>query len=307
MQFRCTVPRQFGGMPLEAYLAQRFTYQTLPQWREIVAQGRVRVGGAVAAGGATVAGGAEICYEPEEFEEPAADLNYRVVYEDDWLLGIDKPGDLLVHRAGKSFTNNLVTQIREGKGPLCPDAAAVNRLDRETSGIVLVARRAAHMAAFASALHRDDARKEYVAIVNGRFDQSLKEIDAPIGREGSGAESYRHGVVAGGKSAITRVLRVRHLGDSHSLVRLSLVTGRTHQVRVHCAHVGCPVVGDRLYGASSAAGAQRGALREGLIARQALHCERVDLWHPFLKQTITIHAPIPADMESVLQKLGRHA
>ena len=113
MIFTSTVPLSIRkGTLLPDYLAGRFTYYSREQWLSRIAEGRVRRNGLPATAGETVAPRDRVAYDAGEFEEPAADLGYRIIYEDDWLLGVDKPGNLLVHRAGRSFRNNLMYQLR---------------------------------------------------------------------------------------------------------------------------------------------------------------------------------------------------
>jgi len=295
MRFRSTVPPQSAGLSLSRYLARRFTYHSEQEWIGHIVEGRVLVSGGRAPAERAVAAGEEVTYDAAPFEEPEADLAFTVVYEDERLIGVDKPGNLLVHRAGKAFTRNLVYQIRSGaSGPAWPEAAAANRLDRETSGVVILVKRSGDVRRVTMALAAESAEKRYVAVVAGQFDPQRREIDAPIGRDPASPLAYRHAVRPDGKPARTRVLSVEHR-EGYSIVRLAPVTGRTHQIRLHCASVGCPIVGDRLYG--------RPGDRE-LLARQALHCERIAFTHPWTRQPCVIEAPVPEDMLGLIRRLG---
>ena len=135
MIFSSVVPPAFrNGSALVDYLAGRFTYYCSDEWRTRIAAGAVSCNGRTACVDDTVSAGDTISYDAGEFEEPAADLSYRVIYEDEWLLGVNKPGNLLVHRAGKSFRNNLIYQLRYAYVPPYPGAHIVHRLDRENVG-----------------------------------------------------------------------------------------------------------------------------------------------------------------------------
>ncbi|MBD3243129.1 MAG: hypothetical protein GF331_21235 [Chitinivibrionales bacterium] len=301
MVFRSRVPHQSAGLALVEYLARRFTYHAPDEWRRLVAAGRVTVNGVQVAPDTAVGPGDEVAYTPEPFEEPPADLSFEVVYEDQWFLAVNKPGDLLVHRAGRSFTHNLVYQVRAGtRTPAFPRAAASNRLDRETSGLVIVAKDSSYCGALATALRGADAHKEYLAVVHGGRQLEPGLIEVPVGRDPGSPMHYRHAVLReGGKDAVTRVVEVHPLGARHALLRLEAVTGRTHQLRLHCAHVGCPIVGDRLYGAGD--GDERGT--SGLIARHALHCARMRFRHPSTGSSIELVAPLPADFRALVAAL----
>ena len=145
-----------------------------------IAAGAVSCNGRTACIDDTVSAGDTISYDAGEFEEPAADLSYRVIYEDEWLLGVDKPGNLLVHRAGKSFRNNLIYQLRYAYVPPYPGAHIVHRLDRETSGVVCVAKSAAIKAALGREFSAGRVVKVYYAVVRGM--PEVREIDFPIGK-----------------------------------------------------------------------------------------------------------------------------
>jgi len=301
------VPHDRVGVRLASYLTARFTYHDSERWTALIGDGRVLLNGRVTRPDSIVEPGDDVTYIPEPFDEPPADTGFRIVYQDDWMLGIDKPANLLVHRAGRSFTNNLVYLLRHGGPGRCwPQATAVNRLDRLTSGLVLAATRAEYTRAIAGALQAGEARKEYCAVVHGRFDPACTQIDAPIGKDPDSPLSYRHAVLStGGKSATTRVAGVEHLSADASIVRLVPLTGRTHQLRLHCAYVGHPIIGDPLYGCHRKQEGASGAEPEAALDRQALHCASVTIRHPFSGTLITITAPLPSDMGELIDTLRR--
>lgn len=307
MIFSSTVPSPAkNGMPLADYLAGRFTYYSRDEWLKKIVGDAVAVNGKKASAATTVAPGDVVSYDAGEFEEPAADLAYRIVYEDDWLLGIDKPGNLLVHRAGKSFRNNLMYQLRFVHAPPYPVAHAVHRIDRETSGAVLVARSAEARAAFGRTLAGGGMTKQYHAIVKGC--PMVQEINLPIGRTELSAVSYRYSVQAQGKQALTRITAVESIGGGHSLVTCEPVTGRTHQIRIHLAAAGAPVVGDKLYGMSEQEylAWRENPSKSGHLLdfhRQALHCASLSFVHPYTKKPCAVTAPLPADMRELIERL----
>jgi len=289
---------------LVEYLAGRFTYHSLAAWEREIAQNRILVNGRHVAPTHALSRGDTVAYTPEAFEEPAANLAITLLYEDPWILAVDKPPCLLVHRAGRAFTRNLVYLVRMGMGvPPAAAAVAVNRLDRETSGVVLMAKDPGQARLWSAALSSEQAVKQYTAVVHGVFPPGWRLIDAPIGKEQPASrESYRHAVRPGGKEARTEVVSAEPIGPGYSLVTVRLLTGRTHQARLHCAFAGCPVVGDRLYGGSLDRVENNGA---GLIARHALHCGLLHLIHPHTRQALTIESPLPADMAQLVQRIKR--
>ena len=225
------------------------------------------------------------------------DIPLSIVYEDDDLVVVDKPPGLVVHPAPGHFTGTLVNALLHH----CPALSGiggvarpgiVHRLDQDTSGLLVVAKTQAAMdglvRAFAS--HRD-VEKTYLAVVHGRPRLDSGRIENLIGRHP--VDRKRMAIVEkGGKLAITnwRVVSVSPSPTPTSLLECRIETGRTHQIRVHLASLGCPVVGDRTYGKS--------ALDRRLDpapARQLLHAWRLKLWHPTRRVEMVFEAPIPAD------------
>jgi RluA family pseudouridine synthase len=304
MIFSSTVPSVFRkAVPLIDYLAGRFTYHGGDAWRTVIRGGKISCNGSVAHEDDTVSAGDTVLYDAGEFEEPAADLSYRICYEDEWLLGIDKPGNLLVHRAGRSFRNNLIYQLRYVHVPPYPMAHAVHRLDRETSGVVCVAKTAGIKAVLGREFTEGKVKKVYYAVVRGA--PEVREIDFPIGKTADSAIPYKHGIDPGGKAAVTRVIETRSVGRNHTLVTLQPLTGRTHQIRIHLAAIGTPIVGDRLYGLSEEAYlARRGSPSKPRQDRQALHCASLSFIHPCTKQSCRIEAEIPDDMSELIRRLS---
>ena len=313
MIFSTTVPSPLGtGTTLVEYLSRRFTYHTLDEWQSLVIAGRVSRNGSVAGKSETLVVGDTISYDAGDFDEPPADLSYRIAYEDEWFLGIDKPGDLLVHRAGISFRNNLINHLRHVHVPPFPHAHPVHRLDRETSGALVVAKNTESRAALGREFDNGRVEKLYRAIVRGA--PAIGEIDLPIGAAPGSTISYKFGVASDGRSARTRVLESRPLGGGCSLVTLQPITGRTHQIRVHLAAVGSPIVGDKLYGQSEAAYLewrddpwQRPEPTFLRFPRQALHCAEVSFMHPYTGKRCRISVEMREDMRELVALLQKHA
>lgn len=313
MIFSSVVPREFVGSTLLDYLVRRFTYLSEQEWLEQIALGRIAKNGQHCFGDGPILGGDVIAFtiDQSEFPEPAADLDFQIIYKDDWLLGINKPGNLLVHRQGRSLTHNLIYQLRHVHQPPYPEAGVVNRLDRETSGVVLVARRAEFLGRLNALFAAHEVAKTYLAVVQGELETAHGEIDLPIGRDPQSAVSYRHCADAravDAKEAVTRYQVVAEYG-SYSLLRLQPRTGRTHQLRVHLAHIGHPILHDKLYGRSDQeflAWRHRPVEVQaaGQGGRQALHAESLTFTHPWTGREVRIVAELPEDMRELINKKG---
>jgi RluA family pseudouridine synthase len=303
MIFTSEAPRSVRqGTLFVQYLADRFTYHNRAQWESLVKNGKVTLNGRIVSAAHAINPGDTITYDAGDFEEPPADLNYRIIYEDEWLLGIDKPGNLLVHRAGRSFRNNLIYQLRVTHDPPYPECHSIHRLDRETSGVVLVAKNAASLPAFGRMLSSGGMVKTYRAIVSGT--PQPQEITLAIGKHDTSAISYKFRVSPLGKPSITRIIASKPLGNGRSLLTIEPVTGRTHQIRIHCAAIGSPILGDKLYGMTEEEylawrSNPENMNRDRSLPRQALHCASLAFLHPFTQKPIRIEAPMPEDMARI--------
>jgi len=281
------------------YLAGRFTYHSKETWTELIREGRVFVNNVRCNEESLVKAGDAIAYEPREFEEPEANLSYSVIYEDDWILCVNKPGNLLVHRAGKSFRNNLVYQLRHVYNPPYPSCHPVHRLDRDTSGIVLFAKNAEQGAVFGNLFRDNLVTKRYAAAVRGCPDiETPFSIDKPIAPDASatpGGAPCRFIADESGKPACTVIEGIQRLNNGYSLLKIRPLTGRTHQIRVHLASIGFPIAGDRVYG-----GDVNRCIDNKPVQRQALHCESLSFIHPYTNTECTITAPLPDDITTII-------
>lgn len=235
-----------------------------------------------------------------ELPGPDASVGFTVVHEDGDLAVIDKPAGLVVHPAAGHRSGTLVNgllarwpTIATVGEPMRP--GIVHRLDAGTTGLMLVALTPRAHEAIVSMLSAHDVVREYVALAWGRFESSSSVVDAPIGRDPR--DPLRMAVTRDGKWARTRVSVERAWSGPPeiSLARCSLETGRTHQIRVHLAAVGHPVVGDATYGGA----------RSALVApRPMLHAARLSLVHPFGETEMSWDSPMPDDMSDVVASLG---
>ena len=242
--------------------------------------------------------------EQENREIEPQDIPLNVIYEDADLIVLDKPAGLVVHPAAGNPDGTLCNALlfHYPELGLLPRAGIVHRLDRDTTGLMVVARTLPSHASLVRQLQARAMGREYEAVVNGVMVAGGR-VDAPIGRHP--VNRKRMAVVAGGKDAVTcyRILERFH---AHTRVRLKLESGRTHQIRVHMSHIHHPVVGDPVYGGrkkipAGAATALKKLLRE--FPRQALHACKLTLMHPINGDQLDWQAPMPADMQDLLQGL----
>jgi RluA family pseudouridine synthase len=291
------------------YLAGRFTYQTRDIWQERIVAGEVTCNGRSATPTQTIRQGDLIACNLPDPPLPDVNLGYQIVYEDEWLLGVNKPSNLRSHGSGRFMQANLIYQLRHKHDPPYPEATLINRLDKDTSGVMLLARDKETLRHVQKQFAERTVEKQYWAVVVGIPNFIRLEIDQPIARLSSAKGVYRFGIVDEGKSAQTVVEVIRPFPPNNALLRLTPKTGRTHQLRVHLAALGHPIVGDRLYSMSDAQFLAwcEDKQSDGLsLPRQALHCQKTTIWHPHLKRPLTITAPLPTDLVTFLQSLDQN-
>ncbi len=301
------VPPKYNNFLLLDYLSSRFTYLTRDQWYQRIIDKKIFCNNNLSIESTKIKSNDIVSYDMPDFIEPPADINYEIVYEDKWLLGINKPGNLLVHHKGKSFKSNLIYQLRYNSNPTYEKAGIVNRLDRETSGIVIVAKDKEALIAMNKIFARREVNKEYLAIIFGVPEKNGGTIDLPIGKVTNSKISYRHGI--GGekaKSALTKYKVVFNKSNNFSLVKLFPHTGRTHQIRVHLSAIGHTILGDKLYSMSDDDfllwQKKTEKFNKSLpFPRQALHCSKMTFIHPFKNNICILTAKLPEDMSKFLK------
>jgi len=225
--------------------------------------------------------------------EPAPyPLDITVLYEDDHVLIADKPAGLIMYPGDANEPRTLASAVAHYYLQTGQDAyvRAVHRLDRDTTGVCLYAKHLPALRLLSTALEQRKVRRYYLALVDGEPSKRAGVIDKPLGRDRHVAGRMR--VNPGGQTAVTRYHTLWQ-GQRYTLLRCELETGRTHQIRVHLASIGLPLVGDRLYGTPSP-----------LLLRQALHAAKLSCPEPYGTGTIEVEAPLPDDLSSVLRELG---
>jgi 23S rRNA pseudouridine955/2504/2580 synthase len=223
---------------------------------------------------------------------PAAKpLEFPVIHEDAALLVIDKPCGVAVH-GGSGVSFGVIESLRASR-PEARFLELAHRLDRDTSGLLLVAKKRSALVELHRMLREGEVGKEYLAIVKGVPAKKAFEIREPLHKHVTAGGERRVSVVEAGLSAVTKVKRVA-TSDAFSLLRIGLLTGRTHQIRVHLAHSGHPVLGDDKYGDFEL---NRALARQG-VKRLMLHAHRLSLGHPITKESMRLESRVPADLRS---------
>lgn len=294
------VQKPQDGQRVDAFLAARLHKYSRVEVQRVVAEGRVFVRGRAAKASTRVADGDVVVVRYPRREEPPASIEtLEVLLEDEWLLAVNKPAGVLSHPTDKIVANTVTSVLKAMRPGMVPRLA--HRLDRETSGVLLLAKDAETSRLLADAFVERRIEKEYVAVVLGRVDWETKTVDAPIGREDAEIK-VRQTVGDDGSAAVTEFTRLA-VRDDISLVAARPKTGRLHQIRVHLAHLGHPVAGDKLYIGQGEAylKAVRGELtqadKDALGAdRQLLHARRLSLVHPRTGAGLVLEAPAPADI-----------
>ena len=273
--------------------------------QKLISDGRLTAAGEPLKANSIVGAGTELTLDvPEAIPldlSPSPEIVLRVVYEDDDLLIIDKPAGLVVHPAPGHAGGTLVNALlAHGDGSTWGGIAGVqrpgivHRLDRDTSGLLMVARRDSAQASLMAQLKARRIKKTYQALVHGSVSAAVGRIEAPVGRDPK--HRTRMAVVPDGRPSVTGY-RVRERFAAWTLLDLDLVTGRTHQIRVHLDAIGHPVAGDPVYGTGTS---RRGP--EGLD-RLFLHAWRLELTSPSTGQLIRATAELPPELENVLAAL----
>jgi 23S rRNA pseudouridine1911/1915/1917 synthase len=287
LRFRVSEPDR-----LDRALAARPEVGSRGLAERLIGSGAVAVDGRPRAKSFRLEGGEEVVAEvPAQMPLEAEEMDVRVAWEDEHLLVVDKPAGVVVHPAGGHASGTLV------QGLLAHDAAGgdedrpgiVHRLDRDTSGLLVVARSEEAHARLQELIRRREVERRYLALVRGRPRSRAGRIEAPIGRDRT--DRSRHSLdTATPREAVTW-FEVVELLPEHALLDVKLETGRTHQIRVHLEAIELPVAGDPVYGAAGDLG----------LERQFLHAARLSFAHPFTGERVDVASPLPEDLTAALE------
>ena len=308
---RLELPASAAGQRLDQALAAalpQYSRASLQRW---IRSGALRVQGCRVRPRDRVRGGEQVVLEAEFTPATAIaaqPLALDIVYQDEAVVVLNKPPGLVVHPGAGNRDHTLQNALLAHEPALArvPRAGIVHRLDKDTSGLLIIARTPIAHTQLVAALARREITREYLALCSGTPTGGGR-IDEPIGRHRSART--RMAVRGDGRAAVTHY-RIEERIGAHTLLRVRLETGRTHQIRVHLAHIGLPVVGDPLYGgrARQVAGSDS-RLRAALQAfrRQALHAQLLQLRHPLHGGPLRLEAALPPDLESLLALLRTSA
>lgn len=302
------VPEQLAGMRLDQCLAEIFPDYSRSKLQSWLKDGRVLVDGEQRKGREKMDGGEEIELDAEAeqvVEYDAEDIPLDIVYEDESLLIVNKPAGLVVHPAVGNWSGTLVNALLNHAPSLdtLPRAGIVHRLDKDTSGLLMVAKTLQAHNSLVEQLQERSINREYLALVKGWMTAG-GTVDEPIGRHP--VDRKRNAVRRDGKEAVTHY-RLEQRFKRHTLIRVKLETGRTHQIRVHMAHINYPLVGDQTYGGRFQMPAEcNPALAEALrnFKRQALHATKLGLEHPETGEYLEWEQAMPDDMQNLIKLLA---
>ncbi len=290
---------------LDVYIASKDEETTRSSAQRQIEQGNVVVNGKkITKVSYKIAKGDNITVEeqePVEIELKAQDIPVDIIYEDKDIIVVNKPKGMVVHPANGNPDGTLVNAIMA----ICKDSLSgiggeirpgiVHRLDKDTSGLLIVAKNDIAHVNMSEQIKRHEVKKTYIALVRGIVKENEATIDMPIGR--SNSDRKKMAVTKNGKNAVTHI-KVLKRYDKYTLLEINIETGRTHQIRVHLAHIGYPVIGDYIY--------SNGKNEFGIVG-QCLHAKSLEFKHPITGKDMKLEAPLPEYFEKVLNELDIRA
>jgi 23S rRNA pseudouridine1911/1915/1917 synthase len=302
---------EWAGRRLDQALAQLLPQYSRTRIQRWIEEGAVRVDGLAARARDVVVGGETAVVEahlPAETGMAAQKLPLDIVHEDSAVIVLNKSPGVVVHPGAGNRDRTLLNALlaHDARLKRVPRAGLVHRIDKETSGLLVVAKTLEAQTALVSALAAHEIEREYLALCTGVMTGG-GTVDEPIGRHRT--QRIKMAIRSDGREAVTHY-RIEKRYRAHTLARVRLETGRTHQIRVHMAHAGYPIVGDPVYGGrrrlpAGASPALKTALES--FKRQALHAERLSFVHPRSGKQVSFSAPLPEDFARLLGVLERDA
>ena len=312
---RVVIDEASEGQRLDNFLVKLLKGVPKTHVYRVIRSGEVRVNKGRASADTRLAVGDEVRVPPvrvaDRSEAPAAPAReFPVVFEDDALIAIDKPAGVAVH-GGSGVSSGVIEQLRQAR-PTARFLELVHRLDKETSGLLLIAKKRSALVALQDQLRQRETGKTYAALVVGAWPAKLKVIDVALHKFLTAAGERRvHAVEEGsqeGKRSITLV-RIERSLPGFTLLDVTIKTGRTHQIRVHLTNEGHPIAGDEKYGDFGLnKSLARGEAVPGVrFERMFLHARRLRFVHPVSGETIELAAPLPSECEALIHALARRA
>jgi 23S rRNA pseudouridine1911/1915/1917 synthase len=293
------VNEQDAGRRLDAWVALQPLNLTRSHVQKLIAEEAVLVNGQVGKNSTRLQPGDSVVVtvpEPKPLTIAAEQLQVPIVFQDEHIVVVNKPRHMVTHPAKGNYSGTLVNALLHQVGDLSGingvlRPGIVHRLDKDTTGLLVVAKHDCAHLALAEQMKQRLIKREYQALAHGGFPADQGTVDAPLARHPVWRK--RMAVVPGGRRAVTHYQVLERL-DQYTLLQLRLETGRTHQIRVHLAHLGHPVVGDQVYGP------RKSPFR---LSGQLLHAWRLSFQHPITGQALQFDAPLPADFAAVLRQL----
>ena len=288
------------GKRLDVYVTNQISDITRTSAQRQIEQGNILVNGKKQKASYKVIEGDVISLEkvePREIELKAQDIPVDIIYEDNDIIVVNKPKGMVVHPANGNPDGTLVNAIMAiCKGSLSGIGGEirpgiVHRLDKDTSGLLIVAKNDLAHVNMSEEIKRHEVKKTYIALVRGVVKENEATIDMPIGR--SNSDRKKMTVTKNGKNAVTHI-KVLKRYDKYTLLEITIQTGRTHQIRVHLAHIGYPVIGDYIY--------SNGKNEFGVVG-QCLHAKSLEFKHPITGKEMKLEAPLPKYFEDILKEL----
>lgn len=303
-----TIPAEYAGQRFDQVLAELLPDYSRTRLKTWIEGGQVQVKGREMRPKDPVLGGEQVCVTPlfeVDTRVTAEDIELDIVHKDRHVLVVNKPAGLVVHPGAGNpagTLQNALLHFEPGLGVL-PRAGIVHRIDKDTSGLLIIARTPAAHTALTTMIEAHDVQRHYEAVCVGVMTAG-GTIDKPIGRHAT--DRVKMAIRSDGRDAITHY-RVITRYRAHTHVRLQLETGRTHQIRVHLTHSGYPLIGDGVYGKrlvipKGATPAFDAVLRN--FHRQALHATKLEFAHPITQKPVMCEVPLPADMQQLLKALA---
>lgn len=301
------IPLELAGLRLDQVMSQLFKDYSRSRLQSWIREGAVLLDGAPVQPRHKVLGGETLLLElrlSSVLEDQAEDIPLRIIHEDDALIIVDKPQGLVVHPAAGHGDGTLVNALLHHAPQLIhlPRAGIVHRIDKDTSGLLMVAKTLEAHKQLVDQLQARSVRREYLALVHGALTGG-GTINLPLGRHITDRKRFQ--VRDGGREAITHY-RIQERFEAHTLIRVQLETGRTHQIRVHMAHIHYPLMGDPVYGGRSRL--PKGASKDLIdtiqgFRRQALHAATLGIQHPTSGEAMSWTSALPEDFEHLLEQL----